>query len=88
LKVEFRSSFARDLKKISNRALLQRVRKTIEQVEQAGNLREVSQAQKLKGSENYYRLRIGDYRIGLSIKGNKVTFVRILHRRDIYKYFP
>jgi mRNA interferase RelE/StbE len=88
LNVEFRSSFARDLKKIKERALLQRVRNAIEQVEQAGSLREASQAQKLRGSESYYQSRIGDYRIGLSIDGENVTFVRILHRRDIYRYSP
>lgn len=40
------------------------------------------------GSGDYYRLRVGDYRIGLEIEGEIIVFVRCLHRRDIYRYFP
>ena len=64
------------------------VREIIGLVEQARNLQEVEDIKKLKGSDRYYRIRIGDYRIGLSVEGSIVLFVRFLHRKDIYKYFP
>ncbi|MGH2412635.1 MAG: type II toxin-antitoxin system RelE family toxin, partial [Microcystaceae cyanobacterium] len=35
-----------------------------------------------------YRIRLGDYRIGLFIEGKTVTFARVLHRKEIYRYFP
>ncbi|NPA92437.1 MAG: type II toxin-antitoxin system RelE/ParE family toxin, partial [Chloroflexi bacterium] len=37
---------------------------------------------------SFYRIRLGDYRLGLEIEGDTVVFVRFLHRRDIYRYFP
>ena len=40
------------------------------------------------GNENYYRFRVGDYRIGIVIEEDTVVFVRCLHRREIYRYFP
>ena len=43
---------------------------------------------KLKGAKNYFRLKLGDYRIGLTLENNIVIFVRFLDRKDIYKYFP
>ena len=43
---------------------------------------------KLKGDDNAYRLRVGDYRIGFYFDGDTVTFARVLHRKDIYRYFP
>lgn len=43
---------------------------------------------KLKGYKSYFRVRIGDYRIGLYLEKNIVVFSRVLHRKDIYKYFP
>ncbi|MBX6423476.1 type II toxin-antitoxin system RelE/ParE family toxin [Thermosulfurimonas sp. F29] len=43
---------------------------------------------KLKGYKDFYRIRIGDYRIGLQIKENKIIFVRFLHRKEIYRCFP
>jgi mRNA interferase RelE/StbE len=43
---------------------------------------------KLTGYDNYYKIRFGDYRAGIRIKDNVLVFERILHRRDIYKFYP
>lgn len=44
---------------------------------------------KLSGGRGaYYRIRVGDYRLGLEVEGDVVVFVRCLHRRDMYRYFP
>ncbi|WP_202218315.1 type II toxin-antitoxin system RelE/ParE family toxin [Okeania sp. KiyG1] len=43
---------------------------------------------KLKGEEEYYRIRVGDYRLGIKVNDGIVFFVRILHRKEIYRYFP
>jgi mRNA interferase RelE/StbE len=44
---------------------------------------------KMQGYGNYYRIRIGDYRIGCEIEtGNRITFYRVKNRKDIYKVFP
>ena len=39
---------------------------------------------KLKGYENLFRLRIGDYRAVFSIEGMAIRVLRIRHRKDIY----
>ena len=88
MRTAFRKSFARDLKKIKDRALLDRVRKKIEEVEQAASLSEVQGVKKLGGAEEYYRVRVGSYRIGIAVEEEEVEFIRFLHRRDIYRYFP
>jgi mRNA interferase RelE/StbE len=88
MKVEFKRSFTRDLRKIENKDLLERARKTIEQVEQVQSLQEIRSVKKLRGGDNYYRIRIGDYRLGLVVEGDTVVFVRLLHRKDVYRYFP
>jgi len=48
----------------------------------------VSNLTKLSGSSGFYRIRVGDYRIGIAVEEDEVEFVRCLHRRDIYRYFP
>ena len=53
MNVQFRASFARDLKKISNKDILQHVRETIEQIERAPSLQEISGLTKLKGGRKY-----------------------------------
>ena len=43
---------------------------------------------KLSGGGDYYRIRVGDYRTGIALEGETVAFVRCLHRKEIYRYFP
>ncbi len=88
MKTEFRASFSRDLRKIRDKTLLNRVRKAIEEVETANALEEISHLKKLRGNPHYYRIRLGDYRLGVVLEDDTVTFVRFLHRKDIYRYFP
>ncbi|MDJ0556269.1 MAG: type II toxin-antitoxin system RelE/ParE family toxin [Microcoleaceae cyanobacterium MO_207.B10] len=55
--------------------------------QKAEKLTEVRNIKKLKGEEKYYRIRVGDYRLGIKVNDSVVNFVRILHRKDIYRYF-
>jgi mRNA interferase RelE/StbE len=84
----FRSSFVRDLRKVKDRAVLEAVRKAIEDVEAASHLQSVRNLRKLSGGGSFYSIRIGDYRLGIVVSEDEVEFVRCLHRRDVYRYFP
>jgi len=88
VKTAFRESFARDLKKIKDRTVLERLKQALEDLERAEELREVSSIKRMSCPGNFFRLRIGDYRVGIVIEGGEVEFVRFLHRRDIYRHFP
>lgn len=88
MNVEFRKSFEKDLSKIKDVELLQRIQAVIEEVESIDSLTDLSNVKKLKAEGDYYRVRVGDYRIGLSVSQDVVTFVRVLHRKEIYRYFP
>jgi mRNA interferase RelE/StbE len=88
VKVDFKKSFTKDLKKVRNKELLQQVKKAIEQVEQASNLQALSNLKQLRGQSSYFRIRLAEYRIGIKIEGDLVIFVRFLHRKEIYRYFP
>jgi mRNA interferase RelE/StbE len=88
LKTQFKKSFLKDIEALGNPAIRKRIRKAIAQVEQAPTLSQVENLKKLKGAEQYYRIRVGDYRIGLVYREDSLIFVRCLHRRDIYRYIP
>jgi len=88
LKVRFKESFARDLRNLKDKALLDRIRALIESVEKAESLADVGSLKKLRGGGAYYRIRVGDYRVGLAVEEDVVAFVRVLHRREVYRYFP
>ncbi len=88
MNVEFKESFLKDLRAIKDKEVLTRVEKLIELVEKAESLTEITNLKRLKGGGRYYRVRIGDYRAGLIVEGDVVIFVRFLHRREVYRYFP
>jgi len=88
VQVIFRRSFAKDLKKIRRKALRQEVQAVIEQIEQSTTLHDLPNVKHLTSEGPYYRIRIGDYRLGLLVEDDTVTIVRFLHRRDVYRYFP
>jgi len=88
VKVIFRRSFAKDLKKIRRKALRQELQAVLEQIEQSTTLYDLPNVKHLTSEGSYYRIRIGDYRLGLLVEDDTVTVVRFLHRRDIYRYFP
>lgn len=88
MKAVFLSSFARDLKKVRDTAVRDQVRSAILRVEEAAELGAIPSLKKLSGSGPYFRIRVGEYRIGLKIEAETITFVRVLPRRDIYRYFP
>ena len=89
MKLEFKKSFTKDLrKKGQDRSLFQRIQEIIQSVEQADTIQEIHNLKKLKSKDNHFRIRLGDYRLGLTIDNDTACFVRFLHRKEIYKYFP
>jgi mRNA interferase RelE/StbE len=89
MKVLYVKALVKDLEAVSrNLAVKKRLLKLIEMLKTIDSLSELQNIKKIKGYDNYYRLRVGDYRLGLKLSGNTVELIRFLHRRDIYRRFP
>ena len=88
--VGFRQQFEKDLHQLKDHVLKKRILKAIHQAEQAPTLTDLSNLRKLSGYETYYRIRVGDYRLGLKWDSDENTlyFVTFAHRKDIYQDFP
>jgi mRNA interferase RelE/StbE len=86
--VKIDKRFEKDTDKINDKNLLIKIAECIEAVQKIEDFNDIKNFKKLKGSNNFYRIRIGDYRIGLEIENETVEFIRFLHRKDIYRYFP
>lgn len=87
MKVLYRESFLRDIESLQDSALRKRVHEAIVQVKQAATLKDIASIRKLQGRDPHYRIRIGDYRLGLILEKSTVVFIRCLHRKDIYRHF-
>jgi len=90
MKVFFKPSFIKDFKNLPAN-----IQKEVKQIcfEDFPKLRNLYEFKKykikpIKGFKKYYRIRLGDYRIGFKKENNSIIFMRVKHRKDIYKHFP
>ena len=88
MRTDFRKSFEKDIRKLKDTQVLAKVKVVILTVENATNLEEIPNLKKLTAKGSFYRIRIGDYRIGIIVTGDVVSFIRVLHRKDMYRSFP
>jgi mRNA interferase RelE/StbE len=87
--VEFDKSFLKSLDKLKDSDVKRRIEYVIGEFDKASNISDIKNLKKLIGFKTYYRIRIGDYRLGIDLKaGNIARFIVIAHRKDIYKVFP
>lgn len=87
MKVEIRQSFVKDALKLPSNIHIE-IAAIIIAIQNAGKLTELHSCKKLKGYKKAYRIRIGDYRIGFVFENNIIELVRVLARKDMYRYFP
>lgn len=57
---------------------------------QVENVFDLGYLQKMKGYDDKYKIRVGDYRIGISVDKETQTLIckRVAHRKNIYRTFP
>jgi mRNA interferase RelE/StbE len=87
--VEYTKRFLKELS-----ALPQEIRSRVEPIVfqelESENPFELGFLEKMKGYPDKYKIRTGDYRIGITVEKSTKTLVceRIAHRREIYRIFP
>jgi mRNA interferase RelE/StbE len=87
--IEFDKSFEKSLDRIKNKAFYPKIESIILKFEKANTFNEIQNVKKLTGFKNYYRVKLGEYRIGIeAIDKNTVRFILIAHRKEIYRLFP
>jgi len=87
--VIFEDSFENGLSKIKDPALAKRVVNAIEKFKSTNTLRDISGIKAMQGYTGFYRLRMGDYRIGFSLEADgSIILLKFGHRGEFYKYFP
>jgi len=89
VKFRIERSFDRDIDGIGDKKLLRKLQAFISTIEQADTIQEIPHVKKIEGYKSFYRIKIGDHRLGIEAISNKeIVLLRFLHRKDIYRYFP
>jgi mRNA interferase RelE/StbE len=61
----------------------------IDRIEAAESLANVPNVKAMEGSQHYFRIRLGDYRIGIYKRpDNVIEFQKVGTRGDFYNRFP
>ena len=84
--VEFDRHFEKSIKKLKNQPLAQHIEESIINAEQAINLHNIHSIKKLVGFKDYYRIRIGDFRVIYEIEDDilVVVVVSVGDRKEVY----
>jgi mRNA-degrading endonuclease RelE of RelBE toxin-antitoxin system len=89
MKTNYLPTFIKDIKSLKSTSSYSAIKNLVfTDILAVQNLKEISNLKKLKGDDNAYRIRVGDYRIGFFLEDDTITFARVLHRREFYRYFP
>ena len=88
MEVKFSKPFEKDLRAITEKAVVLKVEEIISVLRHANLLAEMENIKKLKGHKDCYRIRLGNYRLGLQLEGKTVWLARLMHRKEIYRHFP
>lgn len=88
-KTEYKKIFLKELSKIPV-SVRTRIEKIVFEELICENPHKLGLIEKLKGYDNKYKIRVGDFRIGLTLDSNTkiITINRVANRKDIYKIFP
>ncbi len=74
MELEFKEKFLKDIEKIRHKDVKDTFLNLIDKIKELDNLSSLPNVKKLKGFKTFYRIRIGDYRIGIEYKNSTVTF--------------
>ncbi len=88
MEVEFLRRFYKDLDKIKTRKDKDSILSAIDLVKSAESIDQIPSISKLSGYQDAYRIRCGNYRIGVLLDSGTITFARVAHRKEIYELFP
>ena len=88
-KVEYTKQFLKELVSLPKKTQ-SRIESIVFDELESENPFELGYLNKMKGYQDKYKVRVGDYRVGITIDKKQQTIIcqRVAHRREIYKIFP
>jgi mRNA-degrading endonuclease RelE of RelBE toxin-antitoxin system len=86
---EMSRKFEKQVYQIKDKSVKRRLSAIITKISKANSLSEISNIKPITGYPGYYRIKFGDYRIGISHEGD-VVWLLFFGKRDesTYKKFP
>jgi len=85
----YKKPFLKDLAAFLKRHRSRIKRLVFDKILASGNIFSDFEIDRMKGFEHYWRIRTGNYRIGIKVTNdNSIIFYRVKSREEIYRVFP
>ncbi len=89
MEIRFTKTFLKDLAKVQPPKRRKQIEEFVfESLPNFNTLEELGKAEKMTGYDNYYKIRFGEYRIGILKTTDHIELLRVLNRKEIYLVFP
>jgi mRNA interferase RelE/StbE len=89
IQVRVKKNFLKQLSKLPSEFRLPIERFIFDELPKFDSLSEAGNIEKMHEYKDYYKIRFGSYRVGLKVEhDNSITILKVMHRRDIYRFFP
>lgn len=88
MKVEFRSSFLKDIKKLKSKTTVNLIQVVIDDCENAENIAEIRHCEPLQSRGKFFKIKHGQFRFGVYIDKGIVEFLKFGTRQNFYDDFP
>ena len=89
MEVKFTKTFLKDLSKVIPIKRRQQIEKFVfEELQVLSSIETSGNIEKMTGYKNHYKVRFGDYRVGLLKNNDTIELQRVLNRKEIYRFFP
>ena len=88
MKVLYSRKFLKELSQIPSKERIKIEKFVFEVIPHLKTISESYKIESMKEYKNYYKVRFGDYRVGLRNEKDLIILERVLHRKEIYRYFP
>ena len=86
MQITYSKTFLKDLTKVFPPKIKERIEKFVfKELPELTSIEKAGNVEQLTGYKDYYKVRFGDFRVGLYKNGDDI---QMLNRKDIYKYFP
>lgn len=86
----YKKTYLKDLRKLPKNVRIKVEELSFDTLPETENLSDIKGLEKLVSHEGCYKIRFGDYRVGIQIDFGKDLIVccQVLHRKEIYRFYP
>ena len=88
MKTFYQKRFLKDLIQVPAKVRKQIAEFVFEEAPRFHSINDSVKIERMIGYPSYYKIRFGVYRVGLKKENESLIFIRVLHRKEIYRYFP